>query len=63
MSTLLGAAGGLAGAMALYFVFSWIGIEEGIVSLAGLVGGAVVGAYLLMTIGKRLMGPRTGQAS
>jgi hypothetical protein len=63
VSTVLGAAGGFAGAIAIYFLFDWIGLPDGIVSLAGLVGGAIVGAYLLMTIGKRLLRPHAGQQS
>jgi hypothetical protein len=52
VSTLLGTVGGLLGAMALYFAFASIGLEDGIVSLAGLIGGAALGAYLLMRAGK-----------
>jgi uncharacterized membrane protein YeaQ/YmgE (transglycosylase-associated protein family) len=55
ISAVLGAVGGLLGAMALYFVFTWIGLEESILSLAGLIGGAVIGAYLLMQAGKRIL--------
>ncbi len=40
--------------MALYFVFTLIGRDECILSLAGLIGGAVVGAYLMMRAGRRL---------
>jgi hypothetical protein len=36
-------------------VFGWIGLEESIVSLAGLIGGAVVGAYVLTEAGKRIL--------
>jgi outer membrane lipoprotein SlyB len=54
VSTILGAVGGLLGAMALYFVFTLIGLDESILSLAGLIGGAVVGAYLMMRAGRRL---------
>lgn len=54
ISTILGALGGLLGAMALYFLFLMIGLDESILSLAGLIGGAVVGALLLMRAGKRL---------
>jgi hypothetical protein len=61
VATLLGAVGGLGGAMALYFVFSWIGLPDGVVSLIGLLGGAAIGAYLLTTIGKRLTGASRGQ--
>ena len=45
LSTILGAAGGLAGAMLLFFIFAWLGLEDSILSLIGLVGGAVLGAY------------------
>jgi hypothetical protein len=55
VSTVLGAAGGLLGAMALYFVFNWIGLEESILSLAGLIGGAVAGALLLVRAGRRIL--------
>lgn len=54
LSTILGAIGGLLGAMALYFVFRLIGLDESILSLAGLIGGAVIGALLLMRAGRRL---------
>lgn len=53
-STILGAAGGLLGTAALYFAFAWLGLEESILSLVGLVGGAALGAYLLMRAGKRI---------
>ena len=55
VSTVLGAVGGLLGAMALYFMFAWIGLEESVISLAGLIGGAAAGAYVLMQAGKRIM--------
>ncbi len=58
ISTVLGAVGGLLGAMALYFVFAWIGLDESILSLAGLIGGAVAGSFLLMRTGKSIL--RTG---
>jgi hypothetical protein len=41
--------------MALYFVFTWIGLDESILSLAGLIGGAVAGALLLMRAGRRVL--------
>lgn len=62
ISTVLGAAGGLIGAAAFYFVFAWLGLQESILSLVGLVGGAVAGAYLLMGAGKRIAGARSGAA-
>jgi len=55
VSTLLGSVGGLLGAMALYFSFAWIGLDESIVSLAGLIAGAAAGAFLLMRAGKRIL--------
>ena len=55
VSTLLGAAGGLAGAMTLFFAFAWFGFEDSILSLAGLIGGAVLGALLLMRAGAWIM--------
>jgi len=55
VSTVLGAAGGLLGAMGVYFVFVWIGLDETILSLACMIAGAVVGAFLLMRAGKRIL--------
>jgi len=54
LSTILGAAGGLAGAMVLFFLFAWLGLEDSVLSLIGLIGGAVLGAYLLMRAGQWL---------
>jgi len=54
VSTILGTVGGLVGAVALYFVFTWLGLEDSILSLVGLIGGAVAGAYLLMSVGSRV---------
>ena len=62
VATILGTLGGLAGAVALYFVFTWLGLEDTIMSLAGLIGGAAAGAYLLMQLGARLAGARSGTA-
>jgi hypothetical protein len=59
VSTLLGTAGGLIGAAGLYVVCVWLGLQESILSLIGLVGGAVAGAYLLMGAGKRIAGARS----
>jgi hypothetical protein len=55
ISAILGAVGGLFGAMALYFVFVWIGLDETILSLACMIAGAVAGAFLLMRAGKRIL--------
>jgi hypothetical protein len=54
VSTILGTVGGLVGAVALYFVFTWLGLEDSILSLVGLIGGAVAGAYLLMSVRSRV---------
>jgi len=63
VSTILGAAGGLAGAMVFYFVFAWLGLGDTILSLAGLIGGAVLGAYLLTGAGKRFLQARADQTN
>ncbi len=44
VSTILGAAGGLVGAIVLFFVFAWLGFGDSILSLVGLIGGGVLGA-------------------
>jgi hypothetical protein len=54
VSTILGTVGGLVGAVALYFVFTWLGLEDSILSLVGLIGGAVAGAYLMMSVRSRV---------
>lgn len=54
VSTILGTVGGLVGAVALYFVFTWLGLEDSILSLVELIGGAVAGAYLLMSVRSRV---------
>lgn len=46
MSTLAGAAGGMAGAVAMYFVVDRFGFQEDIVSLLALIAGAAAGAHL-----------------
>lgn len=62
LSTILGAAGGLAGAMLLFFIFAWLGLEDSILSLIGLIGGAVLGAYLFMSAGRWLMRKRSSES-
>ena len=62
ISTILGTIGGLIGAVALYFVFTWLGLEETILSLVGLISGALAGSYLLMGIGSRIEGLRSPSA-
>ncbi len=52
LSTILGTAGGLAGAALLFFISGWLGLLDSIVSLIGLVAGAVAGAYLFMGAGR-----------
>jgi hypothetical protein len=53
-STVLGACGGLIGAAAAYFTLAWLGVENDLISLAGLIGGAVAGAQLLIVMRKRI---------
>jgi hypothetical protein len=55
VSTVLGAVGGLLGAMALYFGFAWLGLEESFVGLVALIAGAAAGALLLMRGAKRIL--------
>ena len=62
ISTILGTIGGLIGAVALYFVFTWLGLEETILSLVGLIGGALAGSYLLTGLGSRIEGLRSRSA-
>ena len=62
LSTTLGAVGGLAGAMLLFFVFACLGLEDSILSLVGLIGGAVLGAYLLMAAGRWMIRKRSREA-
>jgi hypothetical protein len=54
LSTMLGAAGGLAGTVGASFVLGWTGIANDIVSLAALIGGAAIGAYGAMTAAARV---------
>ena len=54
--------GGLIGAVALYFFFTWLGLEETILSLVGLIGGALAGSYLLMGVGSGIEGLRSRSA-
>lgn len=58
VATILGTLGGLAGAVALYFMFFWLGLEDSIMSLVGLIGGAAAGAYVLMKLGARVTSAR-----
>jgi hypothetical protein len=62
ISTILGTIGGLIGAAALHSVFTWLGLEETILSLVGLIGGALAGSYLLMGLGRRIEGLRCRSA-
>jgi hypothetical protein len=50
VSVLVGAAGGTAGAGAMYFATAWLGLEDSIASLAGLIGGAAAGSYALTAL-------------
>jgi len=63
VSTILGAVGGLAGAIVLFFIFAWVGLEESVLSLVGLIGGAILGAYLLMRAGRWIMRKRSSEAN
>jgi hypothetical protein len=46
LSILAGAAGGLVGSAAAYFIVDWLGVQNDILSLAALIAAAMVTAYL-----------------
>jgi len=54
LSMLTGAAGGLAGAAATYFLITWLGLQDSVVSLAALIGAAAVAGYVGALAGSRL---------
>lgn len=54
VSTLTGAAGGLGGAVVMYFVVGWLGLQDGIISLIALIVGAIAGAHVCMLAAERL---------
>ena len=54
LSMLTGAAGGLAGAAAMYFLVTWLGLQDSVVSLAALIGGAAAAGYVCAGVGARL---------
>lgn len=54
LSTLAGAAGGLAGAAATYFLIAWLGLQDSVLSLAALVGAAAAAGYACALAGSRL---------
>jgi hypothetical protein len=47
---LAGAAGGVAGAAIAYFAMAGFGLDDGILSLAALVVGSVIGSYALTAL-------------
>jgi amino acid transporter len=47
----------------LFFVFAWLGLEDSLLSLVGLIGGAVLGAYLLMAAGRWMIRKRSSEAN
>lgn len=49
-SVLTGIVGGTAGAAVMYFLTAWMGMEDSIVSLAALIGGATGGSYALTSL-------------
>ena len=55
ISTLAGAAGGTAGAAAMYLVTARLDMEDSIVSLATLIAGAMAGGYIFMGLASRLV--------
>ncbi len=59
VAILTGTLGGLVGSVAAYFLTSWLGLDESVVSLAILILGAAVGGYLGAQAGARLKKPRS----
>lgn len=49
-AVLFGVAGGTAGAAVMYFISAWMGMEDSIVSLTALIGGATGGSYALTSL-------------
>jgi hypothetical protein len=54
---LLGTLGGLVGGAGAYLLSAAIGLQNGVASLAALLGGAALGAYIFITLRKRLSKP------
>jgi hypothetical protein len=52
--TVMGTLGGLLGGAGAYLLSAAIGLEDGIASLALLVGCSALGAYVLIALGKRM---------
>lgn len=56
LATILGAAGGLAGAFAAFYVVTMLAIEPGIVPLAAIIIGSVVAAKLTTVLVAKITG-------
>jgi hypothetical protein len=50
VAVLVGVTGGTLGAAAMYFVTAWLGLEDSIASLAGLIGASLGGSYVLTAL-------------
>lgn len=53
-SVLVGVAGGTTGAAVMYLVSAWIGMEDSIISLFALIGGATGGSFAFTSLYNRL---------
>jgi hypothetical protein len=56
LTTIVGGAGGVAGAALAYFVVVWFGLQDGLVSLGCLITGAVAGSYAFAELAARTIG-------
>lgn len=56
LATILGAAGGLAGAFAAFYAVTMLAIEPGIVPLAAIIIGSVVAAKLTTVLVAKITG-------
>jgi hypothetical protein len=54
LMTLLGAAGGLAGAFAAFYLVNVLAIEPGLLPLAAIIIGSAVGAKVLTMVGQKI---------
>ncbi len=62
VSTALGSIGELIGATVAYFAFAWLGLEDSVVAFPGVIGGSAIGAYLVISAGKRIFKPGSDPA-
>lgn len=57
-NTVVATVGGLIGAAIAYAILIAVNMNDGLPSVIGLIAAALLGAYLLTSIGQRFSGPR-----